>query len=279
MTWKNIDIVTKNKHMQLIIRNANSYKSDLVEMSTVHGCCGECAKYQGRIYSLSGQDPRFPLLPDIVIQTGRLHKDCSHVLYNYIEGDRPFYLEGDIFEVSNRPFVDDRSDKEKHDRYRDVEGVTVELMSSLPNMPFNLSKPLNYNNRYPYIKMDSENLDRAEQHIEELLEAIRRWNPNAHGITHDLTISMDGAKNSRIVCTPYTNKLRIAHVPISLQFETNKVSPIHSEVGEISYRSSDGAICRAWICFWRNHEHIKFSFALSEQTIVVSNASINDISL
>lgn len=275
MDWKQIDIETKNKHMQLIIRNANSRHSDLVEMSINPLCCGECSKYQGRIYSLTGRDHRFPKLPEVVIQTGVLHKDCSHMVYNYTEGNEPLYIKGNIFEVSNRPFVDERSDEEKHEYYRDKEGVTIEVMSSIPNMPFNLYKAIRYDDRYPYIKMDAENRVAAEDHISIINAAINAWNPKLHGIDLDLFIPIDAAVKAKIICTPYTNSLKLAKVPISLHIETNNVSMRNSVVGDIFYQSTDGSILRATMCFWKNKKQFVLHFSRLDNCVIVSKSSVH----
>lgn len=84
------------------------YNSDLVEVSTVNCCCSECAKYQGRIYSLYGKDPRFPRFPDWLINTKGMH--CSLYFYPFIYGiSHAAYVDGDVIRASNRPFIDDRS--------------------------------------------------------------------------------------------------------------------------------------------------------------------------
>lgn len=84
-------------------------KIDLLEVS-ISGCpCEECAKYQGRIYSISGNDKRFPKYPDWLLYDACPH-NCGLISYPYIDGfSEPTYIEGDIIEVSNRPFVDDRT--------------------------------------------------------------------------------------------------------------------------------------------------------------------------
>ena len=83
--------------------------SDLVEVDVIRSCCPECAKYQGRIYSLFGMDDRFPRLPEWLLQTKGAH--CGHIMYPFIyypDIRTQTYVEGDVFETSNRPFEDDR---------------------------------------------------------------------------------------------------------------------------------------------------------------------------
>lgn len=85
--------------------------SDLVEVSSMPVCCcPECAKYIGRIYSLTGLDDRFPLFPSWLEKTKCAH--CGIEVYPFIYGASfPTYVKGDVFETSNRPFVDDRPEE------------------------------------------------------------------------------------------------------------------------------------------------------------------------
>lgn len=100
---------------------------DLLEMSYHADCCPECAKYQGRVFSISGSDTRFPTLPAKISETGKLHEGCRHRFAPYCyypgaqlginimdESDKGYRIEYvDAIEFSNRPFVDDRSEYEK----------------------------------------------------------------------------------------------------------------------------------------------------------------------
>ena len=88
---------------------AKEYGTDLIEVS-VHGSpCKECAKYQGRIYSISGKDRRFPKYPDWLLYNACPY-NCGLMSYPFVEGfSEPSYINGDIIAVSNRPFEDDRT--------------------------------------------------------------------------------------------------------------------------------------------------------------------------
>lgn len=111
-----------------IVRRANQLGTDLVEMSEHHPTCGECAKYQGRVYSLSGRSKKFPKIPQIIIEKGRIHTGCQHEFYPYIDGSISAYHKN-IVAYSNSPFVDNRTpyeiaeydaeQKEIHDKKRD----------------------------------------------------------------------------------------------------------------------------------------------------------------
>lgn len=98
--------------------------SDLVIMTAHGSVCSECAKYQGRVYSISGKSRLFPKIPDFYRQ-GSVHPGCSHMFWPYIHGindpDLNYTLSVhplqtprygiDIVTFSNRPFVDDRTDE------------------------------------------------------------------------------------------------------------------------------------------------------------------------
>lgn len=83
------------------------YNSDLIEVTDSPACaCPECAKYRERIFSLFGMDDRFPRFPEWLIKTKNLH--CNLTMYPFEYDVNTPTFSGDIFEMSNRPFVDDR---------------------------------------------------------------------------------------------------------------------------------------------------------------------------
>lgn len=101
---------------------AEQFKTDLVIMS-VHGAsCPDCAKYQGRVFSLTGRDQRFPKIPPEVSLYRGVHPGCGHTFSPYIHGvDNPMLdytltcqnnvkaeYRTDIVAFSNRPLIDDR---------------------------------------------------------------------------------------------------------------------------------------------------------------------------
>lgn len=99
-----------------------------VYMHPHNSTCAECSKHQNRIYSINGEDKRFPKLPDVVLQTGKLHEGCRHSFSGY---DLRFYTftvynpltgkdeEKDPITYSNRPYIDERTpqDIENYDKY------------------------------------------------------------------------------------------------------------------------------------------------------------------
>lgn len=91
---------------------ANGY--DLVKMTTHYPTCRICAPLQGRVYSISGKDKRFPPLSR-AFSSGyhNVHPNCRHVITYFIDTFlTPEEIQKEI-ENSNRPFEDMRPDEEK----------------------------------------------------------------------------------------------------------------------------------------------------------------------
>lgn len=100
---------------------AKKLSTDLVYIDWHGGSCAVCAKYQGRVYSISGTDKRFPVLPEFIKKTGEIHDGCCHCIRPYIfwndkKLDTIYYKGKNVcaFKASWRPFVDDRSQEEKN---------------------------------------------------------------------------------------------------------------------------------------------------------------------
>lgn len=108
----NFDIV-KLKNFNETLKKCKEFKTDLVECTTHEVTCEICSKYQGRIFSVSGKDKRFPKLPDDVYKYGGFHKGCRHAFYAFIYGkSTPNYC-SDAIKFSNKPFIDKRTKAEK----------------------------------------------------------------------------------------------------------------------------------------------------------------------
>ncbi len=99
-----------------VLKQAKEHNVDYVYVQS-SSLCSECAKYNLRVYCISGKDKRFPKLPDYI----RKHAShCGFLIYSFIPGINYMRLSinkslQDINEVitySNRPFVDDRSDEQ-----------------------------------------------------------------------------------------------------------------------------------------------------------------------
>ncbi|MDY3690706.1 MAG: phage minor capsid protein [Dysosmobacter sp.] len=118
-----------------IIKEAYELGTGLLIMN-VHGCaCHECAKYQGRVFSIYGKDQRFPPLPKAFYEFGAIHKGCTHSFFPFIDGvsdpDLDYTLSiqkikswrysRNILAFSNRPFVDDRPQEDIDEANRIIE--------------------------------------------------------------------------------------------------------------------------------------------------------------
>lgn len=93
------------------IKQVQELGYDLVKISSHTGACPICQKYEGRVYSISGKDKRFPRL-DVAFSSGyaNIHPRCRHVLEPYIE---TFNDVGKDIIKSNMPFQEpDKNDKQ-----------------------------------------------------------------------------------------------------------------------------------------------------------------------
>lgn len=96
---------------------AQSTNSDYVEVVGAC-CCSICAKYRHRIYCISGNDKRFPKLPEFVL---RYSHHCRLMIYSFTFGVSFLLINehksvndvASLIEISNRPFIDNREDEEK----------------------------------------------------------------------------------------------------------------------------------------------------------------------
>lgn len=110
-----------------VVTDAKKLGTDLVIMDVLGTTCTECAKYQGRVYSLSGNSKKYPKLPDFFYRTGRVHPGCGHTFSSFIDGVDDPMMEytlsvhplknrsygRNIVAFSNRPFIDDRTEAAK----------------------------------------------------------------------------------------------------------------------------------------------------------------------
>lgn len=86
---------------------------DLVRMSSHASPCPICAKFEGRIYSVSGKSREYPPLYGTAFRGGyaSIHPNCRHVFNVYIPALAD-ERETDLAK-SNRPFVDDRTERQR----------------------------------------------------------------------------------------------------------------------------------------------------------------------
>lgn len=120
---RNEDAYKIKKTPQQLVKE---FGTDLVEMDEHLCTCGECAKYQGRVFSISGKSKIFPKVPDAFFIYGAIHEGCRHSFYPYFEDSVPTYHKN-IVEYSNRPFIDNRSKAEK-EQYEAEQKAEQELI-------------------------------------------------------------------------------------------------------------------------------------------------------
>ena len=98
------------------LRFAEEHNVDYIEV--VSSCsCATCAKYRNRIYCLSGNDIRFPRVPDYIL---KYSYHCRLFVYPFFLGSNYVHTSDGqavsdvhtLIKISNRPFVDDRADEE-----------------------------------------------------------------------------------------------------------------------------------------------------------------------
>ena len=79
-----------------------------------HGVtCGECSAYEGRVYSISGNDRRFPRLPMCIQLHGCVHEGCRHDFYPYVAECAGYSELSNVIAFSNRPFFDSRTPEQR----------------------------------------------------------------------------------------------------------------------------------------------------------------------
>lgn len=135
-----------------VFKDAKRHNFDLVRFDDYgSGCCAECAKLTGRVYSISGKSKKFPHLPDHAKKYGNFHSGCRCMMSPYFDYGTINYKGKDVdaARASNRPFTDDRTPGEKdlYEQYRNrlVENAKIEaarewareeyqtLLKALPN--------------------------------------------------------------------------------------------------------------------------------------------------
>lgn len=97
-----------DSEFKMTLANARKLKTDLLEADFPSPADEKTAIYRGRIYSISGQDTRFPKLPKDIFNT-----EISFYPFVYGASDPLYCKPGREIQFSNRPFEDDRSSKEK----------------------------------------------------------------------------------------------------------------------------------------------------------------------
>ena len=125
----------KRKNLRDFVEdNRKMFQGDLIEIQASYTRCELCARYAGRIYSVNGEDERFPKCPEWIIQKGGIcDNGCGSAIFPtcYIEGTTQIlgHIDESSFSkhtcrdpilYSNRPFVDPR-DAAEIERYNNLQ--------------------------------------------------------------------------------------------------------------------------------------------------------------
>ena len=117
---KPFELLDRKKLLDQILENCEKWHTDYVVIDAFCGCCAECNKLQGRVYSISGKSKIFPKLPDHIREYGCIHPGCRHFISVYFFDSNvkntihdKFGHDVDAIQASQRPYIDDRSTAEK----------------------------------------------------------------------------------------------------------------------------------------------------------------------
>lgn len=124
-TFDSLALSIKNSTMDA----ARKFQYDLVVFHDYgSGCCEECSKQTGRVYSISGKSRMFPVLPDYVKKHGNFHPGCRCTMSAYFDDDTIYYKGERVnaINASKRPWSDNRTAQEKM-RYQEyVDKITTD---------------------------------------------------------------------------------------------------------------------------------------------------------
>ena len=110
------------------IAKENGY--DLVKMTSHSGACPVCVPYEGRVYSLSGKDKRFPYIknvPGYSAGYNNIHPRCSHRISVWVEkyGDTEKEIKN-----SNKPFEIPKEKQDSINKYYEEQKKKAKLRAN-----------------------------------------------------------------------------------------------------------------------------------------------------
>lgn len=144
-----------------VLNIAGEHEKDLVKMTQHSTSCPVCVPYEGRVYSISGKDKRFPKLntiPGFNNGYNNIHPRCRHRITPYIEkynevekdiknSNKPFEIPKEKEESINKYLEEQkekarlRNDKKQYERYRQILGDEVpKSLQSFRKIKYNDSK-------------------------------------------------------------------------------------------------------------------------------------------
>ncbi len=106
------------------INACQEFDIDLVKISTHYPTCHLCAPIQGKVYSLSGKDKRYPKYGEDGVVIPR-HPNCRHVLMPYVRELDPNAEE--VERYSNTSLTEDPRSEEEKQAYKEMrDKVTIQ---------------------------------------------------------------------------------------------------------------------------------------------------------
>lgn len=161
-----------------ILADAKSLDTDLLILDSNFGCCGECSKYQGRVYSISGNSTNYPKLPDFVFKYGAIHPGCRHIFFPFLEEyssnnyDPLATSKEKNIQRSNRPFIDERTPEQKAAYEKYIQQIQQEEKSNIRQINYYKIKKL-FPDKAPksysaFAKMEVNNTDEYNNLINNL---------------------------------------------------------------------------------------------------------------
>jgi hypothetical protein len=130
----------RKAHVEGVINRLIENKKELVYINFVGLTCDHCAKYQGRVYSITGGDSRFPKLD----QRPPYHGHCVHSASAWVEEYHDDLEVKKALKDSNKPFTDSRSEanvkkyeelqKEKSKK-NDARKQWIRYKARMPDLP------------------------------------------------------------------------------------------------------------------------------------------------
>lgn len=121
------DIKIRKNKLNETLRLAQEFNTDLLVSSSHSNTCRDCSILQNRVYSISGKNKNFPVLPKQVFEFGSFHKGCRHLFFPFIENINTLQIQKngtfvnvDPIKYSNRPYVDERcsDDIKQYNEYK-----------------------------------------------------------------------------------------------------------------------------------------------------------------
>ena len=149
-----VNVLNQGNLREMIEKNRKqNLNSDLIEIQASYTRCEKCALYAGRIYSVNGEDKRFPKCPEFIVEKGRicdngcgsaifpiLYFDNTTQIFTYIKNHGVIErVSVDPISWSNRPFIDNR-DNEEIERYYKIKSQREDAIIKAENYMKNYRK-------------------------------------------------------------------------------------------------------------------------------------------